>query len=373
MKMYRVAIIGLGDMGGHHAQAVQAEENCQLIAGCDTQSQKRKTWGNQFGIMATYQYYIEMIEQEQPDIVIISTQAPDHHDPTLAAAERGIHVLCEKPIALNLVQADRMVDTCKSNKIKFSVNHLKRSSLYNQLALQMIADGKIGQIVQMQARDKGGRKAGNSLMEMGTHLYDWLRLFGGDVEWANAHLTQIDGAESTAQDIKHTQEVHPNDRDAGLVLGERGFISFRFKNGIHSDIQFLAQDKTNDTAYGIDIIGTEGRIAIRESVGTSMFLHQGQHQSPDQHWQRVQCPAEDLDLNGKVRTNSQKRLFLQRLMLRDLLDSIENNRTPFASGEDGAKCLEMIHLSWESHRQQSRVYTPLEPREHPLERWLAKA
>ena len=120
MKMYRVAIIGLGDMGGHHAQAVQAEENCQLIAGCDTQSQKRKTWGNQFGIMATYQYYIEMIEQEQPDIVIISTQAPDHHDPTLAAAERGIHVLCEKPIALNLVQADRMVDTCKSNQIKFS-------------------------------------------------------------------------------------------------------------------------------------------------------------------------------------------------------------------------------------------------------------
>ena len=373
MKMYRVAIIGLGDMGGRHAQAVQAEENCQLIAGCDTQSQKRKTWGNQFGIMATYQYYIEMIEQEQPDIVIISTQAPDHHDPTLAAAERGIHVLCEKPIALNLVQADRMVDTCKSNKIKFSVNHLKRSSLYNQLALQMIADGKIGQIVQMQARDKGGRKAGNSLMEMGTHLYDWLRLFGGDVEWANAHLTQIDGAESTAQDIKHTQEVHPNDRDAGLVLGERGFISFRFKNGIHSDIQFLAQDKTNDTAYGIDIIGTEGRIAIRESVGTSMFLHQGQHQSPDQHWQRVQCPAEDLDLNRKVRTNSQKRLFLQRLMLRDLLDSIENNRIPFANGEDGAKCLEMIHLSWESHRQQSRVYTPLEPREHPLERWLAKA
>ena len=135
----------------------------------------------------------------------------------------------------------------------------------------------------------------------------------------------------------------------------------------------MAQDKTNDTAYGIDIIGTEGRIAIRESVGTSMFLHQGQHQSPDQHWQRVQCPAEDLDLNGKVRTNSQKRLFLQRLMLRDLLDSIENNCIPFASGENGAKCLEMIHLSWESHRQQSRVYTPLEPREHPLERWLAKA
>ena len=60
---------------------------------------------------------------------------------------------------------------------------------------------------------------------MGTHLYDWLRLFGGDVEWTHAHLVQLDGRESTVDDIKHTQEVHPHDRDAGLVLGERGHAS----------------------------------------------------------------------------------------------------------------------------------------------------
>ncbi len=373
MKTYRVAIIGLGSMGGHHAQAVQAEHNCQLVAGADIQAENKTAWGKRFSIKAIYQNYVQMLDEQQPDLVIVSTQAPVHHDPTLAAAERGIHVFCEKPIALNLAQADRMVATCAANKVKFSINHLKRSSPYNQLVLKMIADGKIGQVLQLQANDKGGRKAGNSLMEMGTHLYDWLRLFGGEVEWANAHLTQINGKESTVQDIKHTQEVHPHDRDAGLVLGERGFVSFRFKNGIHADVQFLAQNETNDTAYGINIVGTKGRIAIRESEGTSMFLHKGQHQSPSQHWQAIQCPTEDLDPNGQTRTKSQKRLFLQRLMLRDLIEAIENNRQPFASGRDGRDCLEMIHLTWESHRQKARVCTPLLPRQHPLERWLAEA
>ena len=56
-------------------------------------------------------------------------------------------------------------------------------------------------------------------------------------------------------------------------------------------------------------------------------------------------------------------------MLRDLIEAIEDDRDPFASGRDGRDCLEMIHATWESHRRKSRVYMPLTPREHPLERW----
>ena len=52
-------------------------------------------------------------------------------------------------------------------------------------------------------------------------------------------------------------------------------------------------------AYGIDIIGTEGRIAIRESVGTTMFIHRGQHQTPAQPWEPVHLSDEDVDEQGK--------------------------------------------------------------------------
>ena len=248
MNNYRIAIIGLGGMGGAHAEAVQLEANCELVAGAEINPERAKAWGERFSVNAIYDDYEKMLDEEQPDIVIVPTQAPMHYPPTIAAAQRGVHVFCEKPTALNLIEADEMVETCDRHRVKFAINHIKRASPYNRHVLSLIEKGEIGDVVLMKATDKGGRKVGNSLMEMGTHLYDWLRLFAGDVEWTHAHLVQMDGRESTVDDIKHTQEVHPHDRDAGLVLGERGHASFRFKNGIHADVQFLAQPQTNDNA-----------------------------------------------------------------------------------------------------------------------------
>ena len=179
MKKYRIAIIGLGGMGGQHAQAVKLETNCELIAGAEINSDRAKAWGKRFSVKAIYDDYEKMLDEQEPDIVIIPTQAPMHHPPTIAAAQRGIHVFCEKPITLNLAQADEMVETCDEYNVKFSINHIKRASLYNRYVLSLIDIGEIGDVVLMKATDKGGRKVGNSLMEMGTHLYDWLRLFGG--------------------------------------------------------------------------------------------------------------------------------------------------------------------------------------------------
>ena len=373
MSNYRIAIIGLGGMGGAHAEAVALEENCELVAGAEINPERAQAWGKRFGVEAIYDDYEKMLDAQQPDIVIVPTQAPMHHPPTIAAAQRGIHVFCEKPTALNLIEADEMVEACDRHNVKFAINHIKRASPYNRHVLSLIEKGEIGDVVLLKATDKGGRKVGNSLMEMGTHLYDWLRLFAGDVEWTHAHLVQMDGRESTVDDIKHTQEVHAFDRDAGLVLGERGHAAFRFKNGIHADVQFLAQPETNDNAYGIDIIGTEGRIAVRESVGTTMFIHKGQHKTPAETWEPVHLSAEDLDEHGNPRDDASVRLLLQRLMLRDLVAAIEEDREPFASGKDGRDCLEMIHATWESHRQGKRIPMPLTPREHPLERWRREA
>ncbi len=368
MNQYRVAIIGLGAMGHHHAEAANVLESCELVAGAEIDPDNAQSWRDLFSL-PVHDDYQRMLDETRPDIVIISTQAPQHHASVLAAAERGVHVFCEKPIALDLVQADEMVDACAHHDVRFAINHIKRGSPYNQLALERIAAGDIGQLVRMRAFDKGGRLAGNSLMEIGTHLYDWTRLFGGDVEWIHSHLVQVDGRESTGHDIKHTQEVNPRDRDAGLVLGERCFTQVRFASGVHAEIEFIAQEQVNDANYGIDLIGTEGRMALRGTVGTTMFVHEGSHHPPDEPWQRVALDAEDLDESGARRDGNSIRLLLQCRMLADLIAAIETDREPFASGRDGRACLEMIQATWESHRLGRRVEMPLTPREHPLERW----
>ena len=368
MKIYRVAIIGLGGMGNNHALAVQADNSCQLVGGAEIDPKRAHAWKERFGVEAVFDDYEKMLDQLEPDIIINSTQSPLHHAPTLAAARRGIHIFCEKPMARNLVQADEMVQVCDKYKVKLAINHIKRASLYNDLVLDLIKGGEIGQLIRLKAIDKGGRKSGNALMAMGTHLYDWMRLFAGDVEWAHAHLLQLDGRESTVYDIKDAQEINPKDQNDGLVLGERCFASFRFKSGIHADAAFLAETQGNDRGYGIDLIGTEGRIAVRESVGTTMFIHRGQHHLPEQKWEQIHIETEDNNEEGQPRKN-RGRLFLQRLMIRDLIAAIEEDRDPAASGRGGVASMEMINLTWESHRRKERVYAPLTFREHPLERW----
>ena len=364
----RVAVIGLGGMGGHHAEAVREEPGCELVGGAEIDAERARAWGESHGA-PVFDDYERLLDETSPDVAVIATQAPRHEAPVLAAAGRGVHVFCEKPIALDLVQADRMVAACRDHGVKLAINHIKRASPYNRHAQGLIEAGRIGRVIRLQAANKGGRRAGNELMEMGTHLYDWLRLFGGDVEWLHGHLTQLDGTESGLADIRHTQEVDPGDRDAGLVLGERAFVGLRFRGGVHADVRFAAEAESDDRNYGIDIVGTEGRIALRGSVGSSMFLHRGAHMAPDDAWEPVPLPEEDLDEAGHPRDRESKRRFLQRRMLRDLIDAAEEDREPLSSGADGRDCLEMIHATCESHRRQARVEMPLTPRQHPLERW----
>ena len=104
-----------------------------------------------------------------------------------------------------------------------------------------------------------------------------------------------------------------------------------------------------------------------------MFLHRGAHMAPGDAWEPVPLPEEDLDEAGHPRDRDSKRRFLQRLMLRDLIEAAARDREPLSSGADGRDCLEMIHATYESHRRRARVEMPLTPRQHPLERWRREA
>ena len=280
MAKYRAALIGCGGKGRDHTNTLIKNELVDLVAFCDIREEALQTYQEMYGVSALYTDYQEMFERENLDLVVISTQAPQHHATTLAAAAYSCHVLCEKPMAVRLEEADEMVAACDEAGVRLSINHQKRASAYNAYAKRLIADGEIGEVFLIRAYEKGGRKSGNAMMEMGTHLFDWVHNFGGDVSWAAAHITAADSLEAGLQDIKHSQEVNPRDRDAGLVIGERAFCSFGFANGIHADCDFLAESEANDRAYGLDLIGTKGRIALRRSVATVMFIHRGEFMTP---------------------------------------------------------------------------------------------
>ena len=173
---------------------------------------------------------------------------------------------------------------------------------------------------------------------------------------------------ATVHESKDARQVNPRGQNDGLVLGERAFATFRFKSGVHAEAEFLGVEWEHDMGYGIDFIGTEGRIAVRENVGTTMFIHRGPRHLPTDEWERVVVGEADNEERERPRER-EARLFLQRLMLRDLIAAIEEDRDPTASGRGRVGSLEMINLTWESHRRGERGYAPLTPRENPLERW----
>jgi len=369
MAKYRAALIGCGGKGKDHANTLVKDNLVDLVALCDIRAEALQTFQKAYGVSALYTDYHEMLEGEKLDLVVISTQAPQHHALTIAAAEHDCHVLCEKPMAVTLQEADEMIEVCDKAGVRLSINHQKRASTYNDYAKQLIANGEIGELILIRAYDKGGRKSGNSMMEMGTHLFDWVHNFAGDVSWASAHIT-TGMREAVAQDIKNSQEVNPRDRDAGLVIGERAFCSFGFVNGLHADCEFLAQTRANDKAYGIDLVGTKGRIALRRSVATVMFIHRGEFMTPVEghQWELVSLPEEDKIAGQHLQTIDINQVLQSRIIC-SLLEPDVPDAPPISSERDGRAALEMIHGSWESHRRGARVEFPLKDRTHPLQRW----
>ncbi len=382
MRSFRIGVIGLGGMGHHHAQACLAEPNVLLAAGCDIDPERRASWGQAFDVpeRSLYDSYEEMLDHELLDVVIVATHATTHCAPVVAAARRGIHVLCEKPPALSLREAYQIVTACDEAGVKLAINHIKRGSNGNATACRLLADEAIGTPYLIRGEGKGRRWAGSELMEMGTHLFDWLLLLArelraGDPRWLFANLVQ-EGHPAGRDDIIHSRDLPYKERDCGLVLGQRAFCALAFRSGLHADVHFLNQPSGVDNGYGFDIVGTRGTLALRRSVGTRLYLQRGPHRGPLGAGPWEEIPVDEaagltsppgpipLDAAGE-------RLACQRRLLRDLLDAIAEGREPSSSGRDGLKALELVMAVWESARRASPVALPLTQLDHPLEVWQA--
>ena len=80
-------------------------------AGCCRTEEKGKAYAEEFGCK-WYSSYDEMLDTEQPDVALVTTPSGFHLEPTLACAERKVHVLCDKPLEITLERCDAMIDAC---------------------------------------------------------------------------------------------------------------------------------------------------------------------------------------------------------------------------------------------------------------------
>lgn len=360
----RVAVVGCGGMGRHHLDTIRRLEDFALVGVCDVAPDMLAKVSAQYEIAAAFSDFEELYEQTKPDFVVIATQTRGHFAPTAAALRRRISALCEKPLAIDLLEADAMVDASRQTGAKLAVhqqNHLHPGILK---ALDLVRDGLIGELVVVRGRNKAGRHSGNEFTEMGTHVADMMLRFGGAPSWCSGTVLYENRLASVA-DAMEAKQLSPNDRDSGLVAGSRAFADYGFASGAVGELRFTDYKPTMNANYGVDLLGTEGQLAVRVGGGalseSLWHLPRPMEGSPSQlsDWRSV--PLERV-------------VEPMEAMYRGIATAIREDVPPPCDGAVGRSALEMILAIYASHIEEGRrVPLPLTDRRHPLEVWRGRA
>jgi predicted dehydrogenase len=354
-RLYRVAVIGRTGRGnyGHGLDVVWKEfANCRIVAVADENEAGAKAAAQRLGAPAVYTDYQKMLRAERPDLVAVCPRWLDpHHDMVLACAEAHASIFLEKPMARTLAEADAMLDACERAHVKMAIAHQMR---LHPLVLQLserLRGGEIGQILEIRARGKEDRRAGGEdLMVLGTHAFDLMRLFAGDPAWCMAHL-------GVGERDAGPSDTLPGAEGMGWMAGNRLLAVYGLPKGVYGSFASQLNDDRSGARWGLDVYGSNGVVQLRAEMDPKVWVLRANTWTTEKAlWERWPAPSQQGSgqLAGNVR------------LVRDLLESIEQDRRPLSSGYDGRWSLEMILGVYASHRRGGRVRLPLAERRHPL-------
>ncbi len=191
MRPIRVGIIGSQFIAAIHLEALRSVPYTQVVAVCSGTEKNAKAFAERHGIPRWFTDYRKMFELPDIDIVLLGLPNDLHCDACVAAAAAGKHVICEKPLCLNLAEADTMIDACRKAKVKlmyaeelcFTPKYVRLKHLADEGAL-----GRIHLVKQAEKHDgpHAGwfwdvqRSGGGVTMDMGCHAIEFFRwLLGG--------------------------------------------------------------------------------------------------------------------------------------------------------------------------------------------------
>lgn len=154
LKKVRWGLIGCGDIARKRvAPALRDSALCELVAVARAQASLAETCAREFGARRWYAEWEEMLMDYEIDALYVATPVHLHAEQVISAAERGKHVLCEKPMALDVAQCDRMIAACRGNDVKLGVAYYRHFYPVVRRVRELIASGEIGVpiVAQMNA------------------------------------------------------------------------------------------------------------------------------------------------------------------------------------------------------------------------------
>jgi predicted dehydrogenase len=364
----RVAVIGhtgRGDYGHGLDVAWLNVKRAKVVAVADADKMGLAAAAKRLSLDAAASFvdYRKLLDDVKPEVVSICPRWLDeHHAMALAAIERGIHVYMEKPFCRSLAEADAIVDACQRKHVKLAIAHQTRYSPKIDVVKKLIADGAIGDVLELRGRGKEDRRGGGEdLWVLGSHVFDLMRTFGGDATRCYATVKQA-GRAVEAGDIK------PGNEGLGPLAGDDVAAMFELSSGAKGYFASRRNMGGGNGRFGLQIFGSRGIIEILTGYLPSVKLLKDAAWSPGRgaaKWQNVTTAGIDQPeplqpAGGPLHPGNVA-------ALEDLLDAIDQNREPKCGVVDARATVEMISAVFESHRVGGPVKMPLENRKHPLE------
>ena len=261
MKVLNWGLIGAGDIVRKRiAPALNELENCNLAAVSRGRADLAEAFAAEFGVERWYGDWRDMLADDGVDAVYIASPVYLHAEHTIAAAEAGKHVLCEKPMAMDVAECDRMIAACETNNVRLGIAYYRRFYPVLERIRQALASGEIGRPVFAQINTfeyfnpgpdhprrwfvEKAKSGGGPMMDFGCHRLELLTdLFG-----------KVSRAESIVASVEFDREVE----DTAAVL-------LKFESGPCASLVVThASLEPQDT---LDIFGTKGSVHI-ESLNT---------------------------------------------------------------------------------------------------------
>lgn len=195
MSSVRWGILSTADIGmGRVIPAIQRADNCEVVAIASRDTARAAAAAEELAIPASYGTYEELLEAGNVDAVYIPLPNDMHAEWVIRAASAGKHVLCEKPLALSVAQAERMADACHDAGVKFQEAMMYRNHPMWVVAVRLVRTGRIGDLVAVQSwfsihnddpRNIRNRaeNGGGAVMDLGCYNISVARLlFGAEPE-----------------------------------------------------------------------------------------------------------------------------------------------------------------------------------------------
>ena len=351
--MLGVALLGCGRIAVRHAQLLSSGEiaGAKLVCVCDIDKSRAESFGKKHNVPYFADLDSMMKEcSDKIDIVSILTPSGCHAQNTLEVAPYKKHIIVEKPMALTLEDADKMIESCDRFGIRLFVVKQNRYNLPVQKLREALEAGRFGKIVMGSVRVRWCRD--NAYYKQDSWRGTWAQDGGVFTNQASHHIDLLEWMLGDVESVFAKSRTALSD----IETEDTGVAVLKFKNGALGVIEATTATRPKDLEGSLSILGELGSVEIGGFAVNEI-----------KHWNFTNAMESDKEIMEKYSVNPPNVYgFGHKEYYLHVVDSILNGTKALVDGLEGRKSLELIVAMYESIETGKEVFLRFHPQKCKL-------